>query len=262
MVLNLGKSSVLFPRLLLAGALTLLSALPAAALLEAGPGLRFEDQTVYVRDAQGFFFLTGLQELLGALNVHYQEGPWEARITGAWADWNPGGNWQGTNLEQTSLNPFFWAWQEDLAATAAYTLWRGLSLGAGYADTSVRHYRGDDQFTYLQYRTRSAEVIAEYHLDAGRGLVFSAEAAYAPWSVFSAYVNANLPDAYPTVHRLDTAGSGTRWRGALRGACALPWGLSLSLAYEQGFARFPAPSQAQEFSLRWGRLFGYLQAAF
>jgi hypothetical protein len=262
MVLIFGKQPAILPRLLLAGLLILLAAVPAWALLEAGPGMRFESQQVYVRDAQGLYFQTDLQELLGSLSVHYTEGPWQARLTGAWADWNPGGDWQGSNLEQTSLNPFFWEWQEDLAATVSYEVWRGLSLGAGYADTSVRHYRGNDQFTYLQYRTRAFEVLANYMIFQGLGLAFSAEAAYAPYSVFEAYLNSNLPDIYPTVHRLDMAGTGTRWRGALQGSYHFPRGLSVNLIYDQGFARFPAPAQAEEFSLGWGRLSGYLEVAF
>jgi hypothetical protein len=249
-------------KVILAGLITLLAAGSAWAEWEVGPGMRYESQQVYVRDTQGYYFRTDLQELLGTISAKYTEGPWQAQLTGAWADWNPTGDWQGSNLDITSMNPFYWEWQEALTLTAAYTLWRGLSVGVGYSDTSVRHYRGDDQFTYLQYRTRAAEVLANYLAYQGNGWEFSATAAYAPYAAFAAYVNSNVPAAYPSVTELDTAGTGTRWRGSLQGAYRFPWGLGVELVYEQGFTRFLSPSHAEEFSLNYGRFSGYLVMAF
>jgi hypothetical protein len=165
-------------------------------------------------------------------------------------------------LELTALNPFYWEWQEDLCATATYELWHGLSVGAGYSDTSVRHYRGDDQFTYLQYRCRAAEALVQYNLSPGWGLKFSAVAAYAPYTAFAAYVNSNVPADYPAVHASDTAGTGTRWRGSVQGSYRFPWGLGVELVYEQGFADFLSPSNAEEFSLSFGHLSGFLALAF
>ncbi|NTV52867.1 MAG: hypothetical protein HGA76_07650 [Candidatus Firestonebacteria bacterium] len=263
MVLARRKFFQHLPSLCLAGGFfVLLPAGASVAEVEVGPGLRFESQQVYVRDAQGRYFQTNLQETLGTLCVRDNEGPWQAQITGAWADWNPSGDWQGSNFDQTALDTFYWERQANVSASLVYEVWAGVSVGAGYADTSVRHYRGDDQFTYLQYRTRTLEALLQYSLHPTCELAFSATAAYAPYAVLEVHVNSNVPENYPAVHALDLAGGGTRWRGSLQGIYRFPWGLGVDLVYEQGFARFSAPGPAEEVTLRFGRLSGYLVMAF
>jgi hypothetical protein len=204
------------------------------------------------------YFQTSIQQVLASACVNYTEGPWRVQLTGGWADWNVSGNWQGTNIDTTAMDPFFWGWQQQLDIKASYEVWGGLAVGAGYSGQALRHYRGDDKFTYLQYRTQAYELFARYAFLRVAGIELAASAAYAPYASMEWFQDTNLPDWYPAIQQFDTAGKGTRWHAALQGSYRHPWGWGVDLIYDAGFSRFPEPRDQQEVSLRFGRLAGYL----
>jgi hypothetical protein len=248
--------------LLIAGILAWPAA--AAAELDFGGGMEYFTVRTDARNAAGQRLdTTIIQSTLGVAKLAYLNPPWVIELSGGMTDWNVSGEWRGVNGDTYNVEPFGWSWQQFYQVEADYFFLSGLGLGARFQNHAFRHYTGDTQFTFLEYRKQTADLLLTYQFFRRPDLVLSLSGAYAPWVKIEIYQNTYIPTDLDTVSLYNSSSLGHEWSGELKMSYRQNqqgWGLDFS--YQAGRPGFSQPENLSDFSMFFGRLSGFFWVRF
>lgn len=235
------------------------------ARFEVGGGMEYYTVQTYARDLQGNNLQTLLQTTLAGARLSFQEGPLTVKAAAGITDWNIGGQWRGTDVDLTPFELYYtWSWQNVLRLEADYEFYHGWSAGLCGSDHQLRHYSGNTQITFLQYRFRELGFCLNYTPVETQDVRIFLTAAYSPWASVETYQDSFFfhDRALAVDLPWDSSGAGVCWRGRVQMQYRDSAGWGVDLLYEAGFARFSQPRNLDDFSLRFGSLTGYFSLWF
>jgi hypothetical protein len=245
-------------------AMTVLLGLACARVAAASPGLEFGlgmeyfSVAAYSRDLSGYYFQSLLQSTLAKARLGYTAGPVRLELQGGLSDWNVSGVWRGSDYPELSLDAYYtWAWQQEWQAEADWTFLPGLALAVAYDDHQLRHYNGNGQETFLQYRLDACDLGLQYAVLRTPSVQLRAAVFYAPRVALQWFSDPRL-EVLPgeVLGRVDLAATGWRAQGRLQFEYRDSGGWGIDIGYLAGYARFPQPGDLSEITLRQGTLTG------
>lgn len=229
----------------------------AGSGFEFGTGMEYFSVAAYSRDADGNHFQSVLQSTLGKARLGYTAGPVRLEVLAGLSDWNVSGEWRGTGFVPLPLDDYFtWAGQQQLQAEAAWEPLQGWDVLIGYTDHRLRHYNGDGQATYLDYRYHAWTLGLQVTPLQTSSVHLRVAALYSPRTEVAWYQNVNAEAPLTVQGPLDSAATGWSAAGRLQFEYRDSGGWGIDIGYLAGYAPFASPRGLSEISLRYGALTG------
>ncbi|MCK5218488.1 hypothetical protein KAR10_03125 [bacterium] len=230
--------------------------------VEFGGGMEYFTVKIQAEDYPGRSFTTLIQSTLAGAQCRLQEGPWVLKFSGSLSDWNVSGEWQGTGILPFSTEPFQWAWQQRYNVEAGFYFLESMGVGVRLSDHALRHYAGDYDITYLEYRNHAYDLIIKYIPLRSQDLTLELCMAYSPAAYIEVYQNTYVAPEIFAIHTYNSSGRGQRWEGGIQMEYRDSAGWALALLYSFGWAGFSGLPELSEFSMKYGTLTGYFSLRF
>ncbi len=240
--------------ILLAGVGLLAGTVNSHAQLTAGAGMAYEISKLSVIDESDRYFHTLLQSTLIMASVTYEQPALALELQGGWSDWNVSGDWQGTNVAQTSTDLLGWLAQQQMALKAVVRPWSNVYVGARVEDIRQRHYSGQDDITFLTLHSLAWEMLAGWEWFHYKGVHLSSELGFAPQGRLWVGQNTHIPLQEFALHEYSEAARFNRLRGTMAMIYDDSEGWRLALAYTLDYSQAQQLNRLKSLSVRHGQL--------